>query len=404
MNGCLLVVNVGSTSIKSRLFAGDLQTKAILTADYGTAVGLVVEGRGIHGELIDQCIATAHDTSSALAVVLDQWRQMICSNGVPLAAIGHRIVHGASWFDTVTPITDSVLERLLQLDHYAPLHNPFNRLGVTMAADSFPDVAQFAVFDTAFHRSIPGYAGRYAIPERLSDNVDFYRYGFHGISCQHSLSAAAELLARDPAGLNLIVLHLGGGASATAIRAGVSIDTSMGFSPTEGLIMAGRCGDLDPMIALTLQREGMSPEQLDDLLNHNSGLFGICGDADMRSILQKAEQRDAAAMLAIDMFCYRIKKYIGAYCAILGDVSALVFTGGIGEHAPEIRDKILTGLDKLGFVMDRQANLCRTNQNSDISDAAGRSRILVIHAEEERVCARQILNFLDDASGHKPRG
>jgi len=404
MSGYLLIVNVGSTSIKSRLFTTDLQTDAALTADYGTAVGLAIEGRGIHGEPVEQCRAAAHDTSSALAVVLNQWRLMIAANSLPLAAIGHRIVHGAGWFDTVTPITADVLERLEQLDHYAPLHNPFNRLGVMMAAGFFPDARQFAIFDTAFHRSIPEYAGRYAIPSRLSEKVAFYRYGFHGISCRHSLSAAAELLACDPAGLNLIVLHLGGGASATAIRAGVSIDTSMGFSPTEGLMMVGRCGDLDPMIMLTLQREGMTPEQLDDLLNHQSGLRGICGDTDMRSILQKAGQDDAAAMLAIDMYCYRIKKYIGAYCAILGEVSALVFTGGIGEHAPLIRDKILTGLDKLGFVMDKQANLRQMSQNSDISDAGSRSRILVIHAEEERVCAQQILNFLDDASDHEPRG
>lgn len=367
-------------------------------------MGLAVEGRDIHGEPVEQYIAEAHDTSSALTVVLNQWRLMIAANSLPLAAIGHRIVHGAGWFDTVTPITANVLERLEQLDHYAPLHNPFNRLGVMMATGFFPDVRQFALFDTAFHRSIPEYAGRYAIPSRLSEKVDFYRYGFHGISCRHSLSAAAELLACDPSGLNLIVLHLGGGASATAIRAGLSIDTSMGFSPTEGLMMAGRCGDLDPMIMLALQREGMTPEQLDDLLNHQSGLLGICGDTDMRSILQKAGQDDAAAMLAIDMYCYRIKKYIGAYCAILGEVSALVFTGGIGEHAPLIRDKILTGLDRLGFVMDRQANLRQMSQNNDISDAGSRSRILVIHAEEERVCAQQILNFLDETSDHEPRG
>ncbi|MDP2903999.1 MAG: acetate/propionate family kinase [Methylovulum sp.] len=404
IGGCLLVVNVGSTSIKSRLFSPDLQPHTVLTADYGTAAGLVVEGKDTHGGPIYHCINTAHNTSAALTVVLNQWRQIITDNNLPLVAIGHRVVHGASWFDTVTPINADVLDRLRQLDCYAPLHNPFNRLGITMAAEFFRGTTQFAVFDTAFHRSIPEYAGRYAIPDRLSDKVDFYRYGFHGISCQHSLLATAKLLARDPATLNLIVLHLGGGASATAIRAGASIDTSMGFSPTEGLMMAGRCGDLDPMIVLTLQKDGMSPEQLDNLLNKNSGLRGICGDADMRGILQKAGQHDPAAMLALDMFCYRIKKYIGAYCAILGEVCALVFTGGIGEHAPEIRSRILTGLEPLGFTIDNQANRQQTGQNSDISEAASRSRILVIHAEEERVCAQQILNFLDGKSNDNPRG
>ncbi len=403
MSGYLLVVNVGSTSIKSRLFTTDLQPNAALMADYGTPAGLLVEGQDIHGEPIYHSINTAHNTSAALTVVLNHWQHIITNNHLPLVAIGHRVVHGASWFDKVTPINDAILERLPQLDCYAPLHNPFNRLGITMAAECFPDTAQFAVFDTAFHRRIPEHAGRYALPDHLSDKVDFYRYGFHGISCQHSLLATAERLARDPDQLNIIVLHLGGGASATAIRAGVSIDTSMGFSPTEGLIMAGRCGDLDPMILLTLQKEGLSPAQLDDLINKNSGLRGICGDADMRSILQKAEQHDATALLALDMFCYRIKKYIGAYCAILGNVSALVFTGGIGEHASAIRHRILTGLEPLGFVIDEPANQ-QAAHNSDISAAASRSRILVIHAEEERVCARQILNFLDDKSDDNPRG
>ncbi len=394
MNSLILVINAGSTTVKTRLFDAKLHVQAVLNADYGAAEGLVIEGHDVNNRAIRQNFTSLHDAKSALAVVLTQWRQILTANSFSLTAIGHRIVHGASWFDALTPITQEVLDRLAQLDSYAPLHNPLNRLGVAMAAEAFPDAAQFAVFDTAFHRHIPDYAGRYAIPESLSKQVDFYRYGFHGISCQHSLWAAAALLGREPESLNLIVLHLGGGASITAICAGVGIDTSMGFSPTEGLIMAGRCGDLDPMIPLTLQREGWSLEQLDHLLNHDSGLRGICGDADMRTVLRKAGEGNADAMLAVDMFCYRIKKYIGAYCAILGNVSALVFTGGIGEHSPTIRTKIIAGLDKLGFMMDEQENQRQVRQNRDIASGAGYSRILVIHAEEERVCARQILNFL----------
>lgn len=397
MSSGVLIVNVGSTSIKSRLFDAGLKAIAILDADYGAAKGLVIDGQDVQGNVIYQCYTERHhDTKAALTIVLELWRAMANDSGLLLSAIGHRIVHGADWFDTITLITEDVLARLVQLDHYAPLHNPFNRLGIVMAAEVFPDAPQFAVFDTVFHRSIPQYARRYAIPEHLSSRVEFYRYGFHGISCRHCLAVAAEMLGRDPANLNLIVLHLGGGASVTAIQSGVSIDTSMGFSPTEGLIMASRCGDLDPMIALCLQREGMLPEQLDDLLNHQSGLLGICQEADMRGIIVKAAQGDTKAILALDMYCYRIKKYIGAYCAILGDVSALIFTGGIGEHAHEIRQHILNGLDKLGFSIDPAANQQTTPQNRTISDSASRSRILVIHAEEERVCARQILNFLAD--------
>lgn len=393
MNRCVLVINVGSTSVKTCLFDTALQTKAVLNADYGSSAGLVVEGTDIQGNAIYRHDRSRHDINAALAVVLGIWRQIIAENGLLLSAIGHRIVHGGAEFDTITLLNQAVLGRIAELDNYAPLHNPLNRLGVRMAAEIFSDVAQYAVFDTAFHRTIPDYAGRYAIPENLSDKVDFYRYGFHGISCQHSVGTASELLAVEPSGLNLIVLHLGGGASITAVRAGVSVDTSMGFSPTEGLIMATRCGDLDPMIAITLQRQGWSPEQLDQLLSHNSGLLGICGDADMRSVLHKAESGEAAAALALEMFCYRIRKYIGAYCAVLDDVGALVFTGGIGEHAPLIRHKILQGLNKLGFIIDSEANQGQANKNSDISHQNSHSRILVIRAEEEREIAKLVLNF-----------
>jgi len=393
MNRCILVINVGSTSVKTRLFDTALQTKAELNADYGSDAGLVVQGTTIQGKAVYRHDNSSHDINAALTVVLEIWRQTIAENRLLLSAIGHRIVHGGSYFNTITLLDQDVLNRIAELDNYAPLHNPFNRLGVLMAGKIFADVAQYAVFDTAFHRGIPDYAGRYAIPENLSAKVDFYRYGFHGISCQYSTRIASELLGIESSSLNLIILHLGGGSSITAVRAGVSIDTSMGFSPTEGLMMATRCGDLDPMIALTLQREGWSLEQLKQLISHKSGLLGICGDADMRVVIQKAEQGDASAKLAVDMFCYRARKYIGAYCAVLDDVDALIFTGGIGEHAPQIRHKILQGLNKLGLMIDAEINQCRADMNNDISHQDSHSRILVIHAEEEREIAGLILSF-----------
>ncbi|MGZ8225622.1 MAG: acetate/propionate family kinase [Methylococcaceae bacterium] len=396
MSQLFLIVNAGSTSVKTQLFDAQLQSKAVLNADYGSSRGLVVEGLDTHGGKISECLASSHDARATLTVVLGRWRQMIAQDDLSLAAIGHRVVHGGKSFDAATPINQNVLERIAQLDAYAPLHNPLNRLGVTLAGGTFPGIKQFAVFDTAFHRHIPDYASRYAIPEHLSSTIDFYRYGFHGISCQHSLSAAAALLNRDPSTVNLIVLHLGGGASVTAIRGGVSVDTSMGFSPTEGLIMAGRCGDLDPMIPITLQREGMTLQQIDNLLNHQSGLTGICGAADMRTIMENAGQGDERAVLAVEMFCYRIKKYIGAYCAVLGDVTALIFTGGIGEHTPVIREKIVQDLIGLGFSLDTQANQLYVNTSCDVGDQHSRSRILIIPAEEEREIARQILDFPGD--------
>jgi acetate kinase len=395
-------MNVGSTSVKTRLFDADLQTQAVLCADYG-GDGLVLDGVDLGGKALNYCGDSAHDAQAALTMVLAHWRRSLDDKGVVLAAIGHRVVHGADWFDTLTPISQDVLNRLAQLDSYAPLHNPLNRLGIQSAADLFPGIAQFAVFDTAFHCHLPDVARRYAIPENLSASVAFYRYGFHGISCQYSVAAVSAGLGCEPAQLNLIVLHLGGGASITAIRAGVSVDTSMGFSPTEGLIMGSRCGDIDPMIALTLQRQGMSLEQLDDLLNHGSGLYGLCGDTDMRRILERAQAGDGAAEFAVNAFCYRIKKYIGAYCAILGKVDALVFTGGIGEHAAPIRERIITGLEPLGMLLDRAAN-AQLQPAGSIGDNHSRVKLLVVHAQEEREIARQILTFLDENVRSSTRG
>lgn len=363
-----LIVNVGSTSVKTQLFDNELHVKATLNADYGATSGLTIEGVNVSGEKFLHHDENIRDAKNTLVFLYHQWRKWLTENDLKISAIGHRVVHGGANFKKITPITHDILMQIAKLDNYAPLHNPLNRLGIEMAAELFANVAQFAVFDTAFHRKIPDYAGRYAIPENLSENVDFYRYGFHGISCQHSTNAAAKILNKSPENLNLIILHLGGGASATAVKNGVSVDTSMGFSPTEGLVMASRSGDIDPMISLTLQREGKSFEDINQLLNKQSGLNGVCGETDMRVILQRAEQGDEACLLALNLFCYRIKKYIGAYFAVLnGKVDALIFTGGIGENAPAIRQQILENLDGLNLPV-----------------------VLVIHTEEEREIALQI--------------
>lgn len=390
MNTSYLIINVGSTSIKTHLFAADLHSIASLNAEYSAESGLVIDGVDGQGQPVKQQTPESHDAKAALTVLLRQWQQWLSRDKVTVSAIGHRIVHGGDYFARITRLNPQVLAQIEQLDSYAPLHNPLNRLGVAMAEQAFPGTPQFAVFDTAFHRHIPEHAGRYAIPENLSAQIRFYRYGFHGISCQHSVAAVAQILAVTPENLNLIILHLGGGASVSAVQAGISVDTSMGFSPAEGLLMASRCGDIDPMIAITLQRQGMSVEQLDKLLNKQSGLQGICADTDMRRIMHRAEQGDAKAELAVEMFCYRIKKYIGAYCAVLGDISALIFTGGIGENAPLIRQKILQDLGRLGFAMDATINQLHCDQYLDISASRSQARVLVIHAQEEREIARQI--------------
>ena len=391
-----LIVNVGSTSVKTQLFDNNLNVKATLNADYGATDGLSINGVNVQSEKFSHHDASIHDAKNTLAFLYRQWQNWLAENDLSLSAIGHRVVHGGATFTKITLITPDVLNQIAQLDNYAPLHNPPNRLGIEMAQELFANVPQFAVFDTAFHRQIPDYAGRYAIPENLSVNVDFYRYGFHGISCQHSVNAAAKLLNKSPEDLNLIILHLGGGASATVVKNGVSVDTSMGFSPTEGLMMASRCGDIDPMIAITLQREGKTLDEINRLFNKQSGLLGVCGETDMRTILNKAEHGDESCHIALKLFCYRVKKYVGAYFAVLnGHVDALIFTGGIGENAPVIRQHILNNLNGLGFLLDSGLNHQPFSSNIDTSDASSRSRILVIHAEEEREIAQQIQTFLN---------
>lgn len=390
-----LIVNVGSTSVKTQLFDDDLKTKATLNADYGATNGLSISGKNLQNETFFYHDKTIHDAKNTLTFLYSQWQQWFDANHLTLSAIGHRVVHGGATFTKITPIVSDVLTQIAQLDNYAPLHNPSNRLGIEIAAELFENVPQFAIFDTAFHRQIPDYAGRYAIPDNLSPNVAFYRYGFHGISCQHSVNAAAKFLNKSPENLNLIILHLGGGASATAVKNGISVDTSMGFSPTEGLVMASRSGDIDPMISLTLQREGKSIEDINHLLNKQSGLKGVCGETDMRTILERAAQGDNHCHTALNMFCYRIQKYIGAYFAALnGNVDALIFTGGIGENSPVVREKILKNLDGLGFSLNSNLNPQSFSSNIDISAAQNRSRILIIHAEEEREMAQQIYSFL----------
>ncbi len=389
-----LIVNVGSTSVKTQLFDAKLQVMAWLNADYGAKNGLIIEGQDLRKIDFSYKNSAIHDAKNTLNFLFQHWQEWLNQNSITLNAMGHRVVHGGTHFKKATLITPDVLAQIQQLDAYAPLHNPLNRLGIEMAGELFKDIKQFAVFDTAFHRNIPEYAGRYAISEKLSPQIDFYRYGFHGISCQHSVNVAANLLNKSPNELNVIILHLGGGASATAVKNGKSVDTSMGFSPTEGLIMASRCGDIDPMISITLQREGKSLDEINQLLNKHSGLNGICGETDMRTILHNATCGEKTCQLAIDMFCYRIQKYIGNCFAVLnGCVDALIFTGGIGENAPAIRYQILTNLNGLGFSLDVNLNQQKLTKDSIISDSASTIKILAIHAQEEREIAKQMLSI-----------
>ena len=309
-----------------------------------------------------------------------------------LAAIGHRVVHGGEQFQCPTVVDDVVVAAIRAQSPLAPLHNPANLDGIEVARQLFPTVPSVAVFDTAFHQTMPRTAYRYAIPEYLYRVHRVRRYGFHGTSHHYVGERAAEFLGTPFDQCNLITLHLGNGASVTAIQAGRSIDTSMGMTPLEGLVMGTRCGDIDPAIVFYVaQHLGLDNQALDDLLNRESGLLGLCGVNDMREIQRRAADGDDAAALAIGITTHRLKKYIGAYYAELGRVDAIVFTGGIGENDADTRHHACAGLEGLGIVLDEAANRSPLRGERAISTADSPVRVLVIPTNEELAIARQAL-------------
>ncbi|MEE9345210.1 MAG: acetate/propionate family kinase [Methylococcales bacterium] len=389
-----LIINIGSTSVKTQLFDTNLTVVGQLHADYTVLTDTIISEQYSNTNLSVQD-RVFDSVESVLRFVFARWQKFINTQQIKLTSIGHRIVHGGPDFHEVTVINRSTMDDLTQLDAYAPLHNPINRLGISIAGEIFSAVTQYGVFDTAFHHSMPQQASRYALPETLLPEMALRRYGFHGISCSYALRQSAAILNRQDTSLNLIVLHLGGGSSATAIGSGVSIDTSMGFSPLGGLIMGSRCGDLDPMVPMTALRSGLSLTELDQVLQKQSGLQAIAGTGDMRSILEQASAGSEQAQLAIDMYCYQIKKIIGAYYAVLDSVSALIFTGGIGENCPLIRWNIVQGLEILGLSIDADSNQQSITTHRDIAISHCKTRCLVIQCNEELEIARQISALLD---------
>lgn len=290
-------------------------------------------------------------------------------------AVGHRVVHGGTRYRDPVVVDEEVIAAIEELAPLAPLHNPVNLDGIRAAQRAFPGVPQVAVFDTAFHHTLPPHAYTYAVPYAWGVR----RFGFHGTSCAYITRRMTARLGRAP---NLIVLHLGNGASATAISSGRSVETSMGLTPMEGLVMGTRSGDVDPGLPGHLGRT------LDDALNHDSGLLALCGDADMRAVRRRADAGDRDAQLARQVYCHRIRKYVGAYYAVLGRVDAIVFTGGVGEHDSGIRSLSLAGLDRLGIAVDPALNT-DTDRERVISQPGAEVTVLVIPADEEAEIAQQ---------------
>jgi acetate kinase len=368
----VLVLNAGSSSLKYQLL--DMTDRSV------TASGLV--------ERIGE--AEVPDHAAALGRVLDELER----SGLTEApvAVGHRVVHGGERFSGPTVIDDGVLAAIRDLVPLAPLHNPANIAGIEVARARYPETPQVAVFDTAFHATMPPRAWRYALPRALADRLRIRRYGFHGTSHGYVARRAAEHLGRPLGELDLVTLHLGNGCSAAAVAGGRCVDTSMGLTPLGGLVMGTRSGDLDPGIVAHLHREGgLDLDAIDALLNKESGLTGLAGSNDLREVHRLADAGDADAAEALEVFCYRIRCTVGAYAAALGGMDAVVFTAGIGENDADVRARVCAGLGGMGVRLDEKRNTARSREVRTVSAGGSAVAVLVVPTNEELEIAEQTL-------------
>ena len=388
----ILVLNCGSSSIKFALH--DVKRDLVLARGLIEKIG--EERQYLHYKterhsLDKEIRAKTHsDGMKVMVSILLDKEYGVVKDLSEIDAVGHRVVHGGPFFQEPTILTEEVIEKIRECIPLAPLHNPANLVGILEAKKVFDKVPHVAVFDTAFHQTLPEEAFIYAIPYEYYEKCKIRRYGFHGTSHKYVSLRAAELLQRPINELKMITCHLGNGVSLTAISGGKSIDTSMGFTPLEGLVMGTRCGDLDPGVVFYLQRTlGLSVDEVDEILNKRSGLLGISGISnDMRTIIHHAEKNDKRCRLALKIFTYRIKKYIGAYFAILGGLDALIFTAGIGENSPEVRRMICHGLEHLGIEIDDDRNQrIIGGMEGFINKPGAKIAILVIPTKEDKMIA-----------------
>jgi acetate kinase len=391
----VLVVNCGSSSIKYSLYrmrdGGAEEVLASgLVEKIGEAASRIHHKAGGERETREVRAPDHHAAFGLMIQALAEGPAAVISGPGDIQAVGHRCVHGAERFTESVRIDDEVIRAIEECVPLAPLHNPHNLTGIRAAMALVPGVPQVAVFDTAFHQTLAPHAFLYAIPYDLYADHRIRRYGFHGTSHRYVTEAAARVLGKPPPDTSVITAHLGNGCSVTAVAGGKSVDTSMGMTPLEGLVMGTRSGDVDPALAFHLVRTlGMTVEEIDGLLNRRSGLLGVSGVSnDMREVLEAAAGGNQRADLAIEIFCYRLKKYVGAYTAVLGRVDALVFTGGIGENAAGIRERTCRGLDGIGYVLDASRNSSAARGPRDVATAGSPKRILVIPTDEEAMIAR----------------
>lgn len=384
----ILVINSGSSTVKADVFAVEngepvFQAKA-LADKIGKADGsLTLKGQGIDTRVT--AIAGASIEQAIEKIIATFTEAGVCQIA-DIAAIGHRVVHGGSKFSAPAVINDEIIAAIREMVVFAPLHNPANLAGIEYCRSKIA-VPQVAVFDTAFHQTMPVVAMTYAIPRELSEKHGIRRYGFHGTSHEYVTRECARRMNIPYENFNAISLHLGNGASACAVQKGKSIDTSMGFTPLEGLVMGTRSGDIDPSLPFFLQNTvGLSAADAESLLNKKSGLMGLSGSNDMREIVGRADAGDSAALLAVDIFCTRVRKYIGSYLTH-GRPHALIFTGGIGENAGKIRQRILAGLEHLGIAIDWAKNVALSAGGCISAEKS--IAVYVINTDEELMIARE---------------
>jgi acetate kinase len=391
----VLVLNSGSSSIKYELIdmAGPTTLASGLVERIGEPSSRVSHRAGGLHHVIERPLGDHRDGLYAMAEAFD------ATVPVPtgaLTAVGHRVVHGGDSFAQPAVIDDEVIAAIRDCIPLAPLHNPANLLGIEVAMQAYPDVPHVAVFDTAFHQSMPEAAWRYAIDRATADEHRIRRYGFHGTSHAFVSRAAAQFLGIPAAQARIITLHLGNGASACAVSGGRSIDTSMGLTPLAGLVMGTRSGDIDPGVLLHLLRSGFSVDEVDALLNKASGMKGLAGANDLREVQAAATSGNSAAAAALQVYVHQIRHYLGAYLVELGRVDAIVFTAGVGENDPVVRSAVCDGLAGLGIVLDEQENAATRGPDHPVDVAAAYSavRVLVVPTNEELEIATQALAAL----------
>lgn len=394
----ILVINCGSSSLKYQLL--DMDTNNPLAKGLVERIGLpgaILTHRPLGGEK-EVLTAEIPDHKVAIELVLAALTNPeygVVPTLTEIAAVGHRVVHGGEKFSESVVVTEAVMEALEECVELAPLHNPPNIAGIRACQNLMPDVPQIAVFDTAFHQTMPPYAYLYGLPYEMYEKYKIRKYGFHGTSHKYVSQRAAVLLQKPISELNLISCHLGNGSSITAIKGGKSLETSMGFTPLEGLMMGTRSGDLDPAIVSYIQtKEHLTSEQVNDFLNKKCGVLGVSGvSSDFRDIEDAAAEGNYRAQLALDIFAHDVKKYIGAYAAVLGGVDAVIFTAGLGENSPEMREAVCKNLEYLGIEIDVNKNKIR-GEEVDVSKHQASCRVLVIPTNEEMMIASDTLRLI----------